>query len=428
MTVYWNKSRRMWMYGFVLLGERYQGYCIDPETGPARSRRRAREIEEDIRSAERKKRSGGVIVAGAFTIAEACAAHLSTAESPSYRKRLTECIAELVAYFGADTAVTSITGPKILAYRTWCAEQTVKVWVGGPGKDRPRDAARFWKDTGKPRSTRTCNRYLDALSGALGKAHTMRDENQKRYLEDVPNVPRFHEPKRKPTPLRDVDLDAIEGAARPWIVDGLELARLFGLRHTTEIVAVTVDMVDDDVRGLRLPPEITKSSDEQIVMAGASGWALLTRLRDQALARGTCHLVTWPGVAGMHKLRRGEPVEKWFPLKSFRKGFNGARKRAGLDTGRRRWVHDVRARFITEVSSSTKSAEVVQGAARHADYKTTQLYIELAQEEMRAAIEAADARRPERAANTTVNVSGAKALTEVTNAPKRPRVVRDGKT
>ncbi len=133
------------------------------------------------------------------------------------------------------------------------------------------------------------------------------------------------------------------------------------------------------------------------------------------------------GVAGMHRLARGETIEKWFPLKSFRTGFNAARRRAGLEADRRRRVHDVRARFITEVSNSTKSTEVVRGAARHADYKTTQGYIEVAQEEMRLAIEAAELRRPERTANTAVNDPDTKSLTAVPYARTAPGLSREAK-
>jgi hypothetical protein len=89
-------------------------------------------------------------------------------------------------------------------------------------------------------------------------------------------------------------------------------------------------------------------------------------------------------------------------------------------------VHDVRARYFTEVSSGTKSEPVVRGAARHADYRTTQR-IEVAQEEMRAALHAADARRQERASNTPANIPDTKSQTAVPDAQARPKVVRGGK-
>jgi hypothetical protein len=129
------------------------------------------------------------------------------------------------------------------------------------------------------------------------------------------------------------------------------------------------------------------------------------------------------------RLQRSKPIEKWLPLKSFHKAYKGARRRAGLDTGgRRRWVHDVRARFITEVSKITKSGSIVQRAARHSSFETTQCYIEIGQEEMRDAIEAADARRPERAGNTDRNIAETKSRTGVPDAAATPRIVSGGKT
>jgi hypothetical protein len=90
-------------------------------------------------------------------------------------------------------------------------------------------------------------------------------------------------------------------------------------------------------------------------------------------------------------------------------------------------VHDVRARYFTEVSSSTKSEAVVREAARHADYRKTHRYIAVAQEELREAIMTADARRAERAANDAANIPDTKSLMRVPEGRKRRKVVRGGK-
>ncbi len=81
MTVYRRTKEpgQPWYYDFQLSKVRYQGYCLDSESGaPARSEKEARDIEGAERRAAKARqgiaRSG--IRAGAFTLAQAMTLHL----------------------------------------------------------------------------------------------------------------------------------------------------------------------------------------------------------------------------------------------------------------------------------------------------------------------------------------------------------------
>ena len=90
MTVFRNRGRGgRWSYNFTLRGERFQGYCIDPETNvQAKTRSQATEIEATLKRTVRQQigsvRSG--IQSGSFTLAQALPCTSTT--SQAYRSPL----------------------------------------------------------------------------------------------------------------------------------------------------------------------------------------------------------------------------------------------------------------------------------------------------------------------------------------------------
>ncbi len=420
MTTWYDKEKRAWRYRFWRNKVPYFGYCVHPVTGArAKNRTEARNFEraEMAKVPALTGQAASGIRPGAFTIGQA--ADLYRADKHGrHKENVRTYVRELLGYFGPATAVTDISLTRVVEYRTWAQKQPVLVWKGGPKRD-PRDPRNrdFWKPTGRTRGPHTVNLYLDALSGILDAAHRHRDPiTNMPALPFPPPVERLPEPKRKPTPMDDADLEAIEQEAVPWVADAAELARLFGLR-LTEALSSTRHWIDRQDRGLRIPEHIAKSGNEEFLPAGPDGMALLERLAEQALERGVDHLVTWPGPGGLARLaaaaqgRKAKPVE-WRPLKNFRRALGTAKKRAGLvGDGKRRRFHDVRARFITGIAAGA-SDHATMLAARHADPKTTQGYIQLVSEEVRSAIASAETRR-ERRKGLTVVKTGTESHTEL---------------
>lgn len=404
MTVYrrLKEPGQPWYYDFWLGGVRHQGYCRDPETDrPARNEGEAIDIQGAIRTAAKAKqglaRSG--IRPGAFTLGQAMALHLanqveSTAE---HRANLAMYSREILGFFKPETPVTKIATKKVLEYRQFCASQPVRIWIGGggkaaKGKDR-RDASN-WKNGDRLRSPASVNHYLDCLRGAFTQAHEAKHPvTGMPMLPFPPKVEPLEAPKRMPTPMADDELEARTAEAMPWVRDGAELARRFGLRMD-EAARVTIHHVDPQRKCLAFKGEDQKSGRDEPVYGGAIGWRLVQRLVKQARARGQVHLITWPGPEHHWNIRKGRPIPRdaWRPLKSFKHGFQKTAARAGIEKPRR--FHDVRAAYITQIAKGVKSSRMVRDAARHADQSTTDRYIEIALNDTGRAVE--QATRPAR--------------------------------
>lgn len=388
MTVFRNRQRgNRWAYDFMVKGRRYTGYCVDPSTGEnATSLSRAREMEAAVKQAVRS--TPRVITTAAFrggmTFGEAVLLHVESqvGSSPQHVANLELYGRELLQYFGESTPVAAITQRHVDDYRAWCAEQPLKIWKGGALKSRDRKHPRWWGTSDKKRSPASVNHYLKCLRASLNQAHRTRDPmTNQPALPFPPEVKAIPAPKRQPRPMPDSELRARIVKAPPWVRDAVELARLFGLRRT-EALTVRIRNVDVDVRGLRFAGEEVKSGSDQFAFGNADGWPLLKRLAAQARKRGVEHLVTWPGPKHWKAYLRGEKVPPgcWVPLKSVKRSW----KTTAAGIARPHRMHDVRARYITEVAKA--SPAFAQEAARHADPATTALYIGLAAGEVARAV------------------------------------------
>jgi integrase len=395
MTVFRNRQRGgRWAYDFRVKGRRYAGYCVDPATGEsAKTKSRALEMEGALKQQVRTQPHvvSSAAFRGGFTFAEAVLLHLEAqaGNSAGYVANQRLYSRELLRYFGEATPVVAITQKHVDDYRVWCLEQPLKVWKGGALKSRDRRHPRWWGTVAKTRSPASSNHYLKCLRAALQQAHRARDTvTGQPCLPFPPEVKPIVAPKRRPRPMPDAELAARMAKAPPWVREVAELARLFGLRRA-ECLAVRIRNLDADVRGLRFSAEEVKGGADQHAYGGPEGWALLRRLAAQAERRGVDHLITWPGPSHWRRYLEGAkvPAGAWVPLKSIRRAWRTTA--AGIDTPHR--LHDVRARYVTEVAKVAPSA-VAQGAARHADPGTTARYVAVASVEVAQAVDRA--RRP----------------------------------
>jgi hypothetical protein len=299
---------------------------------------------------------------------------------------------EILAFFKPETPVTKIPVERVQAYRKYCAEQLIRIWIGGGGKQNKKNDRRdprFWKTGDRVRSAATVNHYLDCLRGAFTQAHAARHPVTGQPMLPFPcKVEPLDAPKRKPTPMQDSELEARLAVAMPWVRESAELARYFGLRMD-EAARVSLRHVDSEARCLRFKGEDQKSGRDEEAYGGEIGWRLVQRLVKQARARGQDHLITWPGPKHTWNVRMGRriPRDAWRPLKSVRKSWATSAKVAGIEKPKR--FHDVRGAYIPQVARGTKSSRLIREAARHRDQSTTDRYIEIAQKETAIAVEKA---------------------------------------
>jgi hypothetical protein len=410
MSVFQDKRRhgKPWLYDFWLNGQRYQGDCVHADTcAPAKNRQEALDIQAERRKAA--KQDQNLALSGvrreAYTLNQACVAYLARKQASSDYDDQIVMVREIRAFMNGHRAVVDFTPEDLEAYRKFCGAQTIKVWTGGPTRKRTGTDAdnRFWKDTGRPRAPRTLNRYLKCLRAIFAIPTKLRDPvTRQPILDEVPEIKLIRTPKRIPRPIGDTELAARLETAPPWTRDAAELSRLFGLRHGEAFwvepkhiyreAYVGEDGQPIEVVALRFGPGETKSGNEEIAHGGGDGAELLERLLRQAKERGVNLLVTWPGKKYFRAFLAGKEVPRdcWQGLKSVRRSWKAAARRAGIQDPHR--FHDVRARYITEVAKVQPAA--AQDAARHQDPSTTALYIKLASSEIRAAVATAISRRP----------------------------------
>lgn len=391
MTVFQNKQRGgEWRYDFRLDGRRHFGRCFLPATGaPATTKREALDAEAAVRNAARAGAKAGRSISrpGTFTFGQAALLHLDSqvGSSAQHVANLKLYMRELVDVFGTDTPVTEIRQAEVDEYRGTAAAAPVMVWRGGPRK-RAKVPAKLGTGS-RVRSPASVNHRLNCLRAIFGQAHRVKDPvTGLPMLPFPPIVTPVPEPKREPRPMPDDELYARTGVAPAWVREAAELARLFGLRRA-EALTVELKHIDRGERALRFDGDDTKSGRDEFARPIAGGWELLTRLARQARRRGQTRLITWPGPAHMAEFLAGRPVPRdcWRPLKSIRRAWRTSARRAEVDRPHR--LHDVRARYVTEVAKVTSSA-TTQKAARHADPATTARYTAIAEGEVARALEA----------------------------------------
>jgi hypothetical protein len=386
VTVFRNRQRNgEWRYDFRLNRQRHWGVLDVPLTA---SKREAEDAESAIRKAVREETAAGRSIArpGTYTFGQALVARIKRVEAGGASKLHVENLGlygrELAAHFGVDSPIAEIPQTKVDAYRGKAAGETVKVWRGGPRK-RISAPAKLGRG-GRQRSPASINHRLNLLRAVFGQAHDTRDPVTGRpMLEHAPTVEPIAEPKRKPRPMPDAELYARLDVAPPWVQETAELARYFGLRRR-EALEADIGHLDHEQKALRLDGDDTKGRRDEFARPVAGGWQFVLKLARQARRRGQTRLITWPGPAYMAAFLAGEPVPKeaWRPLKSIRRAWRRSAKAAKVARPHR--MHDIRARYITEVAKVNRG--IAKEAARHVDPKTTERYIDIADSEVAEAL------------------------------------------
>jgi integrase len=389
MTVYFDKARRCWRYDFELGKVRYAKECLDQDGKPVTSRRGAlvAEAEAKRRAAIAPKLPRSADLTVAQVMDRLTNDWMGEADWPN---KLRYC-REIIAFFGAATLVRDIDGARCDDYITFARKQPVMIWTGGSSRRRDAaDADQFWKPhpTGKCRGPGTVNRYLPVIRAMFERAHKTRDPiTGQRAIEEVPEVKDLSEPKRLPRPVPDAVLSDVLGTVPSHIADAMLGTLYFGFRKT-EMFSLQIGHVDFEAGGIRLEHQEVKNNKDEFMPGGRDAMQFLARLVDQARERGVTHLITWRRT---YKDAAAQAAAPWRPIKSPKRAWGTAMTRIEKAFGKRwRW-HDIRAAFITHVAI-TSGGIVAKHLARHADYRTTEGYIAVADDVARAAAERASER------------------------------------
>lgn len=402
VTVFQNKQRgKAWSYDFWLNGVRHRGYCLDDNGQPVTTRTAAKASEEQVRVAARQGQAAGrsTVRAGDYALVQAQAALLKRVVDRKRKASHVDNIRlwgdHILLFFGPETPFRALSQKGIDEYVVHVSSETVKKWLGGNRKPTAADLKKpeLWRDTGNVRSKRQVNNYLKHLRKLLEGAAKVKDPvtRQPVLSQDPPlEIELEKVSRRKPRPMTDRELADRRAHLTPWAADVAELSRLFGLRQS-EALTLERRHIDREVKGLFFRDE-TKSGNDEHAYGGAEGWKLLQRLERQAVARGQQRLITWPGRQHVRAFLAGKrvPKDSWEPLKTLSGSWRKSAGRAGVADPHR--FHDVRARYVTAVAQADRSA--AKQAARHQDPATTDLYIQVADEEVRAAVTKAMAQRP----------------------------------
>ncbi len=197
--------------------------------------------------------------------------------------------------------------------------------------------------------------------------------------------------KRRPGDLAQLKQNATQGRRYRDNKDGHGLGAFgtaFPVGRPGVLAAQLLDQVDFDHRGIWLSADDVKDSEDAFIPGGTAAMAFLEELVAQARSRGAAHLITWrPTFKDPERAAR----EPWRPITSPKRSWATAMKTIEKEFGRRWRFHDLRAAYITQIVI-TAGPIAGQRLARHSDYKTTQSYVEVADEVLRAAAEHAGER------------------------------------
>jgi len=387
MTVFFDKARGRWRYDFELGGIRHAQECRGPDGKPVSSRRGALDAEAEVkriaRIAPKLPRVNDLMIGDVMN-----ALSEGWMRQPRWAERQ-RMVRELLDFFGPATPMRGIDGARIQDYITFALSQPLMVWRGGPTKT-PGALVERWRPhpQGKMRSPARVNRYLVLLRAAFDRAYNTRDPlTHERAIEEIPPIKDLAETKRKARPVPDDVLAEVMEALPAHVTEALKVTLFFGLRRS-EVFSLTISQVDFEARGIRLDGHLVKDREDAFLPGGSHAMQFLAQLVDQARDRGTRYLITWR--PGSSEKARPESL-KWRPVKSPKSAWTTAMVAVEKKLGARwRW-HDIRAAFITQVAM-TVGAVAAQKMARHSDFKTTQGYVEVADQVMRDAAEKAGAR------------------------------------
>jgi site-specific recombinase XerD len=384
VTISFDKARSRWKFDFWHKGKRYQGYCLDAAGEPVTSKSAARQAE----GVEKRRAVIAPKVADPrdVTLGQIVAVMQTRWQRDATWEDKKRQAREIVRYFGASTAMREITSDRIRAYTDFGLAQPLRIWTGGPGRDRDDEKTQaLWKETGRTRSPATVNRYLSLLRQIIGQAAGMRDPHGRPVLDIVPQIKELPELKRRARPTPEPVLETVLEKLPPHAREAVILTLYFGFRKG-EVFTLETPQADFTANGIWLSAEDVKDKEDAFLPGSPEAMAFLRQLVEQAKARGTRRLISY---------RRHPDSKKpgtWKPIAGARSAWKRVMDDVEKETGRRYRWHDLRAAFITHIAL-TSGPVAAQRMARHSDYETTQAYVEVADSIRRGAATDA-ARRP----------------------------------
>ena len=130
MAVYFSANRNRWTYDFWYMGTRYSGYCVDPTGLPVTCKTAAKQAENDIRRviALTTKHARAHEVNIAQVIRDLRPQWQLTASWEDKRRQ----IKEIIAFFGATTAIRDISEARIRDYTNFCYSRRRRIWKAPP--------------------------------------------------------------------------------------------------------------------------------------------------------------------------------------------------------------------------------------------------------------------------------------------------------
>lgn len=387
MTVYFDKARGKWLYDFWRRGVRYRAYCKDASGNCATSKRTAEEAEkvEQHKVALAPK----LPTAAGLTLATVVAdlTPLWKREANWTNKRV--YLREIVAHFGADRTVGSISEADIDDYIAFALSRPILIWTGGASRDRAEpNYQRYWKPAGRSRSAATVNRYLAVLRALFKRAHKVRDPiTNERAIAELPEIVDLSEPKRKARPMPDGVFTSVIGMLPQHVREAAIASLLFGFRRS-EIYRLKITDLDFELGGVWLSHDEVKDDEDSFLPGSPDAMAFMRGLVDQARARDMTRVISWRRPRTNPHDQEAEP---WREVESPKRAWKTAMKKILIAFGRKYRWHDIRAAYISHVAV-TSGGPAAKRLARHSDYRTTEGYILVEDDILRRAAEGASAR------------------------------------
>jgi integrase len=371
MSVYYNRARGHWMYDFERGGERHAGYCVDLETDdPARNKTEAKRIEEKLKvragaaaKAARDRQSASD--ATGVTVAMILQEYLSRASQRNRSASLNATYArEIAGYFGAGRLLSDITERDIDEFRRWLMAQPVKSYLGGPRRKQDIEPDQRFRASGRTRAPATVNHYLLALQSAWTKAHARHAHRLHRFPA-CPPIELLPAPEHIPNPVRNEDVARLIAVAPHHLLVTIALATHTSMR-LEEILGLEWSEVNFDFGIIRLEPR-TKGFKGRVIHLTEMALGLLRFLHDTRPEGQIRVVLYWPSGFG-----NGTPR----PISSIRTAWVTALKATGLEQTYR--FHDLRGAMGTYLAAQGVNTMTLQKWLGHADIKTTQRYVALA--------------------------------------------------
>lgn len=381
MTVHFDRRLGRWRFDFWRDKVRHQDWCLNLDGTDARNKTEAVKAQERAIAKVQTGAKVPKVTPGTHVLALAVGVYVDHLSPGRHADNQKVYVAELLGWFGADQILGEIEG-RVSAYIAWARQQPIRIWRGGSAKKAESQKREPWAKAARRRSDATINRYLDALRRAIRLYGSLPDPlTGNPRLMRLPKILKLKEAKRIPRPVPDGALEQILSEAAPWIADAARLARHMGFRRT-EMLAIELDQVDLEQRCVWLRGEKTKGRRDEMVPANDTAMEILTRRSAEARELGVDVLFWY-----VPPSKKGEPEKEPRPIRSIKRAWAAAQRRAGLDRHYR--FHDLKASFVTSIARHAEPQDV-QKLARHRDFDTTRAYLEIAADRGRKAVDAMD--------------------------------------